>query len=151
MHIPIYILLLFLFNFAINGMDGDRRNRLFFPDYVPNNTNFDVSLITSARVDSTETLEFQIIFDQNVTVNFVEARTTGKTIKVSHTLIMSDNPSQTGYKVTLSNKMLNMQPGDFYQVLWNLNSGNTDKIFINVIQLVKVKDKILKKDFQFYL
>lgn len=146
MHILIYILFLFLFNTVVDGMDGEGRNRLYFPDYVAYNTNFDVSLITSARIDSNETVEFHILFNQNVTLNFVESRTTEKTVKLLPIPINSDDNTQSAYKVTLTNKMLGTQTGDFYQVLWNLNPGHSEKIFIKVIQLVKIKDKIIKKE-----
>ncbi len=140
MQIPLYILLLFLLSFRVDGIDGERRNRLFFPDYVANNANFDVSLISSASFDSSEIVEFQIVFDQNVTLNSVEAKTTTKNIKLSHSIINRDNLSYTAYKVTLTNKMLDMQGGDYFQILWNVNSGNFETISLKVMQLTKKKD-----------
>jgi hypothetical protein len=139
----IKILLVFLCSAVVLGKNTDDNYKLVYPKYIPQNSSFEISLVTNNRFHSAGKLELYVIPDERVNLNKIEFKSIYETRKLSFSSVYLDVISSNAYKTELDLSDSTIFPDAFFQLVFTFKSGNAPGANVKFYGIYKSKDKIL--------
>ena len=114
------ILLLVLFSAEIFGQFLNDNFTISYPDYIPVNKDFEISIITSKVYNEADILKLNLNFDKNISLIKAELRTQSENSPVEF-FPSKENDSWTG-KIKLDDSIFT--PDNFFQIVLKFSSGS---------------------------
>lgn len=137
------VLFLFVFCFSVFAQKNEDSYKISCPSYIPINSSFDISLVTSNRYAKADTLEFYILPDEKLSLNSVELNTTSWKSELNYKAANIEGYSGQGYKCIIDLADSALTPGSFFQFLLRFRSENSVKSYVKFFGIFKGKGKIL--------
>ena len=136
----LFILIFALFVYPQNSEDS---YRISCPSYIPVNSSFDISLVTTNRFAKADTLELYILPDDKLTLNDVELNAVSLKSKLEFRLTNIARYTGTAYKCVINLSDSAFLPGSFFQFLLRFKSESAVKSFVKFFGIYKGKGKTL--------
>ena len=125
------------------GKDGTDNYKLVYPDNIPVNSSFNISLITSSIFPSADRLVLYIIPGEKISLQKIEL----KSFYANEVLNFSPSKLEGYighvYKTVINLEDSTLSAGTYFQVLINLRSESTSKSDVKLFGLFKLGDQIL--------
>ena len=137
------VLFLFVFCFSVFAQKNEDSYKISCPSYIPINSSFNISLVTSNRYDKADTLEFYILPDEKLSLNSVELNTTLWKSELNYKAASIEGYSGQVYKCIVNLADSALTPGSFFQFLLRFRNENTAESYVKIFGLFKEKGKIL--------
>ncbi len=136
------MLALFLVSVGMAQTPGENY-KLVYPEFIPANSSFDVSIITTNNYTGADRLELFIIPDYKISVNKLELKAPGIARKLNLSLTSLEGYTTQVYKANLSFSDSTILPGTYFQLLTNFKSDNAESALIKFIGVFKKGDDVL--------
>ncbi len=137
------ILFLLIVSFSVFAQKNEDSYKISSPSYIPINSSFDISLVTTNRFTKADTLEFYILPDEKIILNSVELNTTLWKSVLNFKPATIEGYSGSAYKCIIALTDSAFIPGSFFQFLLRFKNDNSAKCFVKFFGVYKRKGKVL--------
>ncbi len=126
------LLNILFFVFCIGGQAQNYNpvSELQYPSLIPNNTSFDISLISDNSILEAEALNLYIISKNDIDINSIKILTTKGSFQTSVLNSVIEAISDNVYLAEIKLQREELPIQSFFQVLMNYSSGNSENIKI---------------------
>lgn len=125
----IYVILFFLCIPYIPLIGEDATNfRLHYPKFIPQNSTFDISLVTRIVEPEADNLNIYISSRDKIDLQKVFLRTPFTNTNIPHKVITEANDNNYIYQVSINLNDTLFLPGVFFQLLFTFNSNGSSDI-----------------------
>ena len=123
--------------------DGGENYKLIYPENIPENSSFDVSLTTSNLYPSADSLEFYIIPGEKITLKKIGLKSLFENKSLKFSLSNLKGISDPVYETIINLKDSALSTGTYFQILMNFNSRSTSKSNIKFYGIFKDGDQVV--------
>jgi hypothetical protein len=139
----IYIILISGFFFLNQSQIVTDNFKLGFPKFIPESKPFEVSIVTSKGFTDADILELELNPSNGIQLEKVELRTAGETSQVNIKYIPANEPGLKIVKCVIDFSEVQINDGDFFQVLMTFNSFNVESTSFELKGLFKRDGDVL--------
>ncbi len=134
-----YILLFILFTFPVFAQTSqDYSYKLNYPENIPSNAVFDISLIANNLYNNADKLVLYINTSSRITIKNIELRTFDNVTDVAYQLNYDTNNLQGNtYRASIDLKKNNITTNSYFQMLFKCKADNADKAEFNFSGIFK--------------
>jgi hypothetical protein len=143
------ILFIIIFSIAPCAKNSADRYKIAVPKFIPINSSFDISLITSPKdrsenyIKSADQLELYILPDERLYINKVELHSIYQTAQLSFSQSVLENYIGSVYKTVIDLSDSSFSPDTYFQILINMRSENTLNAVVKFYGVFKQNGKVL--------
>ncbi len=129
------IILCFLLLFSSDWTTAQDNFKVFIPEFIPSNGNFEVSIITSKKFPEAERLDIYFLPDFSLNINKVElwTRDSKMQIPVHKDFITENSEPYQKVSIDLSDTTL-LANKEFFQLVINLKSTHTNRNSLKILR-----------------
>ena len=137
------ILFLFIFVLSVFAQNEEDSYRISCPSYIPVNSTFDISLVTTNRFAKADTLELYILPDEKLSLLDVELNTLLWKSALDYKSAQLERYTGPAYKCIINLSDSALTPGSFFQFLFRFQGENATRSFVKFFGIFKGKGKVL--------
>jgi hypothetical protein len=139
----INILLVFLFTSVIFGKNTGDEFKLIYPKFIPQNSSFEISLVTNNLYPSADRLELYIMTGQKAGISKIEFRSLEETRKLNYSTVYPEQIQEQAVKTEIEFKDSGISSYTFFQVVFTVKPESNSPAIFKLLGIFKNKDKIL--------
>ncbi len=114
-----------------------------YPSYIPSNSSFDISIVTSKIFSDAESLEIYFTVDNNIEIKSSELKSGLVKKKISISEEEYPGVYETVFKLVVDLKDTLIKSGEYFQLLTTFKNENSSKSEIKVAGIFKRGEEIL--------
>ncbi len=137
------ILFVILFSFTLLAKSSTDRYKVAVPKFIPINSSFDISLITSNYYKSADQLELYILPDERLYINKIELNSLDQSLQLNFSQSILENYIGTAYKTVIELTDSTLAPGTYFQILINIKNENALNASVKFLGVFKQNEKVL--------
>jgi len=139
----INILLVFLFTSAVFSKTAADEYKIVYPKFIPQNSPFEISLVTNNRYVSADRLELYVITGQKASLNKIEFRSMYENRKLNYSNVFLEQIQEQAVKAEINFKDSVITPETFFQLIFTFKPESNSSVTLKFYGVFKNKDKVL--------
>lgn len=139
-----YIFLVYTVFLLAAPQEEEMNVTFFYPDFIQNNSQFDFAIILPSLNDSVNQNEFNLILEQNLSLNYVELRNSENKLKLKFTTNYNGEFNGYQYKVVIDVNDIKINPLEPFQLIYNFNSSNLNELNYDYYYYVTQQDSLIR-------